>query len=325
MKTHQRTKLQMNHLSFLFLISISLSALGNCPDLTKNETAEDCPWAEITRQIVDQKKPCDPVLKASVPFIFEQFSKDQKAQEFLTLWGEAKNYDENAKAIIVDSKILQCLAEKLKLKNAVQPQNGFESVHAGLQHTYAYLFSNTPTPYGYKRARWTKDDIEKGFGLSKKALTPETKKGAFLSNVTYFFAKFAFQDDSELIKKLEAVGRKNKSVSPELMSLKTEKFQIKNLVETLPEKQIILHTTFVKMNPEKLISKNTYLLIYWVENQKNKTKSLITGFPVETSFVDRVLDEKNIGSKKPISTHYNAWISALTNAKETLMGSTEVR
>ena len=313
----------MNCLSVLFLVFISLGALGACPDLTKNETAQDCPWAEITRQIVDQKKLCDPVLKAHVPFIFKQLNKDQKSQEFLALWGEAKNYDENAKAIIVEVKILQCLAEKLNLKNSIQHQNGFESVHAGLQHTYAYLFSNTQTPYGYKRARWTKDDIERGFGLSKKALTPETKKGAFLSNVTYFFAKFAFRDDFELIKKLEISGRKNKSVSTELIALKAEKFQIKNLKESLPEKQIILHTIFVKMNPKKIISKNTHLLIYWVEDQKNKTKYLITGFPVETSFVDKALDEKKLGLKKPIITRYNAWISALTNSQESLVGLRE--
>ena len=295
-------------------------AKSDCPDLKKNETVADCPWAQMARQIVDQKNKCDLVFKTSTPFIFKQFKKDKESNEFLSLWGQAKNFDENTKSVIVDKKILECLSKKLNLKNAVQSRDGFETVHAGLQHTYAYLFSTTETPYGYKRARWTQGELELGFNLSQKALNPETKNGSFLANATYFFAKWAFHDDPELINKLEILGRKNRSVSEELINLKTDDFQVVQLVESVLDKPITLHTTFVKMNLKKIISKNTHLLIYWYEDTLTKKKYLITGFPVETSFVNRVLDEKNLGSKKVITTHYNAWVPELTDSKMTLLG-----
>lgn len=310
----------MKYFIILNLFLYAPFAKSICPDVKKNETAADCPWAQMARQIVDQKNKCEIVFKKSAPFIFKQFEKDKKSSEFLSLWGQAKNFDENAKSVIVDQKILECLAIKLNLKNAVALQDGFETVHAGLQHTYAYLFSQIETPYGYKRARWTGGELESGFGLSQKALNPETKNGSFLANVTYFFARWAFQDDSELINKLKISGRKFKSVSKELMDLKTDDFQVVQMVESVLDKPIILHTTFVKMDAKKLISKNTHLLVYWVEDTLSRKKYLITGFPVETSFVDRVLDEKNLGSKKVITTHYNAWIPELADSKVTLLG-----
>ncbi len=310
----------MKYFFVLNLFLYALSANGLCPDLKKNETANDCPWAEMFRQIIDHKKKCESIFKTSTPFMTKQFEKDKKSDEFLSLWGQAKNFDENAKSIIVDKKILECLAKKLNLKNAIELKDGFETVHAGLQHTYAYLFSQIQTPYGYKRARWTQGELESGFGLSQKALNPETKNGSFLANVTYFFAKWAFQDDSELINKLKISGRKFKSVSKELFDLKTDDFQVVQLVESVLDNPIILHTTFVKMNAKKIISKNTHLLIYWFEDTLSKKKFLITGFPVETSFVDRVLDEKNLGSKKVITTHYNAWIPELADSKVSLLG-----
>ena len=98
---------------------------------------------------------------------------------------------------------------------------------------------------------------------------------------------------------------------------------IRNLKETLADKKIILHTTFVKMNPEKLTSKNTHLLIYWVENQNNTTKQFITGFPVELGFVEKALDEKKLGAKKPIITRYNAWVPDLAISKDPLIGTIE--
>ena len=314
----------MRFLYFSLIFLISFNARSSCPDLSKNESSVDCPWADITRQIVDQSKTCNKVLKTNIPFIIDQMNKDKKSSMFLSMWGEAKNFDENAVSTIVDLKILKCLSEKLKLKNSIKKQHGFDSIHAGLQHTYAYLFSNLQTPYGYKRARWVNDDLQKGFGLTKNSLTPMTAKGAFLSNVTYFFAKFAFKEDIKLIKKLETYGLKNKSVSPELISINPENFEIKELKESLPQKQVIIHTTFVKMNSEKVTSKNTHLLIYWVENQKNKTKFLVTGFPVEQSFVNKIFDEKNIGLNKSIITRYNAWISDLANSREALIGLREV-
>lgn len=312
-KTQESISIHMKSLFSAFIFFIAVNALGICPDTVKNEKTEDCPWAEITREISEQKKSCTHVFKKEIPFISEQLKKDSKSAISISLWGEARNFDENAKSIIVDSSILNCLAEKLNLTQSIHQQTGFQSVHAGIQHTYAYLFSNTPTPYGYKRARWVRDDLQTGFGLSPKALTPFTTNGSFLTNVTYFFSKFAFSDDDVLIKKLEKEGQKNKSLSDELVALNPKNFQIRHLVEFPAGKPFVLHTTFVKMKDLGANSKNTHLLIYWVENIKTKSKQLITGFPVESGFVEKAFDIKNLGPGKPIVTRYNAWVTELAN------------
>ena len=308
----------MRKLAFLILL-LSMKSHGLCPDSAKNESPSDCPWAEITREILEPAKKCEGVLKKRTPYILKQLKMDLNSPEAISLWGTAKNFDDNAKATIVDLKILNCLTEKLNLKSSIQQQAGFETIHAGVQHTYAYLFSNLMTPYGYKRARWTKDDLQKGLGLSPLLLTPQTKHGAFLTNVTYLFAKFAFKDDAALLKKLE-----NKSLAPELLKFKAETFEVKNVKETIAEKNFVLHTTFVKLLPGNTATTNTHLLIYWIENTTTHSKSLITGFPVEQSFVDKAFDPKNMGPNRPISLRYNVWVNEVSDSKTTLTGLREV-
>ena len=205
------------NLFLLFIVAVSANAV--CPDLKKNETKADCPWAAITRKILEPKNTCEDVLKSKLSYIVKQIERDKKSSEFSSLWGQAKNFDENAKAVIVDPKILNYLAKKLNLESSIQTHAGFDSVHAGLQHTYAYLFSQLETPYGYKRARWVTGEIEQGFGLSPKTFNPETNKGSFLANVTYFFAMFAFKEDVQFLQDLQKQGQKNKSVSAELIQL----------------------------------------------------------------------------------------------------------
>lgn len=307
--------------SFFFILAFVMSAktLAKCPHADKKETKSDCPWAEITRKIVDQKQSCEKILKSDSPQVLTQLQNDRKSSDFLQLWGTAKNFDENAKSEIVDLKILKCLAAQVGVTDSIEDHPGFSTVHAGVQHTYAYLFSNLLTPYGYKRARWTSGELQAGFGLKPVQLTPKNRGGAFLANVTYFFAKFAFNADHELLKKLETSARKKNLVSAELLNFNYHKFEIKNLSETPVGKNVVLHTTFVKMNPKNLKGKNTHLLIYWVEN--NSAKYFISGFPVEQSFVDKAFDEKNLGPDKPIATRYNAWVPGVTDSPTPLSGS----
>ncbi len=304
----------------LFVTLVSFQAFAVCPDLTKKESSLDCPWAQITRQFADGQLSCKKVFNKETPSLNKQLAKDSTSLGFLNLWGQAKNFDDNAKAIIVNSKMVDCLADKLKIKNATEIQDSFEIVHAGLQHTYAYLFSNLETPYGYKRLRWTTDDIQDGLNLPTDTLRPTTKNGSFLTHVTYVFSKLAFQQDTKLFKKLETEGLKNKSLSKELIKLDQAAFSIQNLNEAIPNKNITLHTTFVKFKSENMSSKNTHLLIYWYENKLENKKYLITGFPVEASFVEQAFETKKLGQDQPIKTRYNAWIPGVTNSKEPLFG-----
>jgi hypothetical protein len=309
-------------LTFIF----SLKTYAICPDTTQKETFEDCPWSEMARDILQEPKKCIAILKKQTPFLLPKLKLDKNAAIAFRHWGLAKNFDDNAKAVIVEDPILRCIAQILNLEKTIQQEPQYQTVHAGLQHTYAYLFSNTPTPYGYKRARWTNGDLKNGFGFEKmNPLFPDSKKGAFLTNVTYFFAKFAFKDDAALLSELEIEGKKNKALAESLLLYKKEKYEIQKLVEHVKNTDYKIHTVFVKMNTEKIKSSNTHLLIYWIENTKAATKQLITGFPVEASFVTKALDAKGLGEDKPITLRYNAFVPELTSSVSPLTGLREIR
>src|SRR5205823_4357190 len=105
------------------------------------------------------------------------------------LWGTSINYDELAKAIIVHPAILRALDKSFVSHAPMEVQNidaqapesvatarllgvapthdpaGHPLAHAGMEHTYGYLFSVLKTSFGYKRARWVSGESERGFGL----------------------------------------------------------------------------------------------------------------------------------------------------------------
>jgi hypothetical protein len=286
--------------------------MATCPDPKLNEGPTDCPWAEMTRKIIDENKSCEAVIKKSAPFLLAQLKKDSEHPEFLEQWGQAKNFDEGAKGIIVDKKILQCLADKLKLKNAIEEKPEFNVIHAGLQHTYGYLFSNLITRFGYKRDRWTKDDIKTGLGLDTPLLN-ENRAGSLLANVTFLFAKFTFGTE----------GLADKAVAKDITGLDTKNFSVRHLRETLADKSFAIHTTFVKFNAANSGSKNTHLLIYWIENLKSKSHYFISGFPVDDTTVEKAFEPSSLGENKPLSTRYNAWVPGVTDSESLLTGTRE--
>lgn len=295
----------------LFSLLVGTKVMAVCPDTTLNEAQTDCPWAEMSRQITLEKKSCDKVFKASTPEILKQLKNDSTARELLELWGQAKNFDESAKGIIVEKPILECLSKKLKIKNAIVEKPEFNLVHAGMQHTYAYMFSNLVTKYGFKRDRWIKDDLRIGLGLTPGILSPQSSDGAFLSNVTYLFAKLTFGVDGI---------KSKKNIAKEILDLDIRKYQIRHLREIIANKNVTLHTQFIKLNTEKLNSKNTHLLIYWIEDTEKKKNELISGFPVDNSTVEKAFDLQNLGPGKPIATRYNAWVSGVTDSTAPLTG-----
>lgn len=304
----------MKKIILFSILTLGINAMAVCPDPAINEAATDCPWAEMAREISAGKKNCDAVFKNHAPEILKQLKGDSSAKELIDLWGQAKNFDEGAKGVIVEKPVLECLSKKLKIKNAIVEKPEFNLVHAGLQHTYAYLFSTLVTKYGFKRDRWVKDDLKLGLGLTPGVLSPDAKDGSFLANVTYLFSKLTFGVD----------GIKTKNhVAKEILDLDPKKYQIRHLREVLSDKGIVIHTHFVKLNTEKLSSKNTHLLIYWIEDTAKKKNYFISGFPVDTGTVDKAFDPQNLGEGKPVATRYNAWVPGVTDSLASLTGLRE--
>ena len=288
-----------------------------CPIFTLGETIEDCPWADITRALSHTQNIAAEFSK--LPGVVKELDKD-KGEKFLkTLWGDSINYDEGAKAIIVQPQVLDYLTSKLGVAARKD-----KIVHAGLEHTYGYLFSNLKTPFGYKRARWVRGDIENGFRLPRGTLGPYAQKGSFFANVTVFLSQIAFRTETDLAK--EALQKSNR-VSAAVFGFNFKKLDIKRIEETIEmhSRKVVLRTDLVSFFVKGLPTDNSHLLVYSFVDSEKPTPLLITAFPVNQAFVDQVLKPEKFGHGLPITTRYNAQINGVTGVNPPLLGTREIK
>src|SRR6185312_10106073 len=85
------------------------------------------------------------VLQKHCPHIYRQLVRLRECRGLLSLWGRSRNVDEFVEQAIVHPAILRVIGQLTGV-----PMRG-RIVHAGLEHTYGYLFSLIETPFGYKR------------------------------------------------------------------------------------------------------------------------------------------------------------------------------
>lgn len=123
--------------------------------------------------------------EAIVPSVASQIVSDA-GMDWLSFWGQSFNFDEHEHATIVDPKILALIGRIAKTEMRIG-----NSYHAGLTHTYGYLFSVLKTRYGFKRERWTTGTIEKGLGLPSGVFSPSPRQGTLLSNLTFTLMNIA--------------------------------------------------------------------------------------------------------------------------------------
>ncbi len=295
-----------------------------CPIVSLKETKEDCPWAAITRQCatVASEDAIEDILKRHSPDLLNAIKNDAHKENLKKVWGKSINFDEMKKSIIVKPLIMDNI---LKLAGVPAPlaSKGHNDkkiiVHAGIIHTYGYIFSNLLTPYGYKRSRWVKDDIESGFELARGTLGPRPSSGTLFSNVTYFLSRIAFRDDPGILKSLIGCD-----VSSVLKNFKFHNLKIRCLEETVKlrtDRTVKLRTDlveFIKMRDGK---SNQYLLVYSFFDSEEKKPLLITAFPVSSVFVESILNKSKLGEKKPVKTRYNAFISGFTDSGNVHIGT----
>ena len=292
--------------AFLSFGIFAFADSGNCPDLANGETAQDCPWALISKsldEVSKDKGDLNAFLKREAPGIVSQLEKDAKKSGLKSLWGEAINFDELAKGQIVNPITYDLLNDFFK----GSPRDN-QIVNAGLQHTYAYLFSTLKTPYGYKRARWVKPDITDGFKLPPDSISANPlDNGTLFSNITYFAGKIAYRVNSVQAKILK---KARFGVSRSVLQINFSKLESYRLVESLDN--IRIQTDLVKFPVPGAV--NSYLLVYSVSSPHYKNEQrLITMFPVDAAFVARVIDPQNLGENKPIQSRYNAYLPELAS------------
>lgn len=254
---------------------------------------EDSFWNTMTRETIKNEMNILDVLADNDPTLLEQIFTDSKDPLLPQFWGQSFNFDSNAKKTIVDEKIIK------DLQHIFGIQNDNQKVHAGIIHTYGYLFSIIETPYGYKRKRWIEPTLNTGFSLSSLALSPFTVDGGMFSNVTFFAGKIVFKTE-ERQTQLAAL----KNVANEVFTYdysKLKKFRLEEEIETY-----VLVTTFVEI--PKSSDENSFLLIYSTVNKLTGEEKLITAFPVNKETFQKTTAPAELGDNKKITLRYNAYL-----------------
>jgi len=293
-------------LLFVLLTVPVFSYAYECP--VGEEKAEDCPWAGVARLLnekADSGKDLEPVFKAHIPGLLSQMDRDGENAVLLKLWGESINYDELADGEIVHPGVLSFISARL---GAAQPRGRI--AHAGLEHTYGYLFSLLPTKFGFKRARWVRPDIERGLGLPEGAGGPSPDEGSLLANITCLAGGIALKDDSEAWALLERAGSGCSKAVKQYSFAGMKRVRLTEEVKLSGGREVVLRTDFVPFSGT--YGGNTHLLVYSVYDSGLRRAYLVTAFPVNSGFVQNATNPAGLGEGKVIQTRYNAYVEGIT-------------
>jgi hypothetical protein len=260
----------------------------------------------------------DDVFQREASVIASQMAIDSPNTAYLGLWGTAIDYQQaTATTYGTDPVVDYAIVDELNSVMGVAPRQD-KVTHAGVQHTYSYLFSLLQTPYGYKRARWVEPDVTSGFGLPAGTLGPTPPDGTLFENATYLAGEIAFDGKPEG----DVVKQNADGVAAAIVALDITTLSDTRLVEnaTLAAgRTIVLQTDFVQFPAAASTAANTYWLVYSVNDSGDGHNRLVTAFPISTSSFTQYTAASGLGTSVPISTAYNAWVDGLSGT--TVMGS----
>lgn len=246
-----------------------------------------------------------PVLRSVCPHVYRQIAQERKNTELLALWGRSDTVDENVGRQIVHQAILEAIGELA----GVRMRGRF--VHAGLQHTYGYLFSLIETPYGRKRERWVSTDLEKAFGLDPSLLSDRPKEGTLLANLTCFLGHIVYRGRPRRRLLFE---RSAAAIAPALLEYDYDRLAVCRVVEEPSANrnggpQVLLITDLVTF-PKRRTDEST-LLVYSIARGSDAASKLITTFPVTSETVRQIRDSVRPNEKVEIRLRYNAYVRGL--------------
>lgn len=295
------------------IVILILGLLSSCSHLFTSEFTKDNYWEKIVNSY-NGKQDFVQHIKQNEKNIYSQLELIKNDQQLISMWGLSQNFDSGAKQIILAEKIIGDLQGYFNVKNDNQ------IVHAGIMHTYGYLFSTLNTPYGFKRWRWTIPTFTEGMGLKDKSIGPHPKFGTLLSNLTYFAGKIAFKSKAR-IEELE----KLKNVSNEIKNFPFQNLEVVTLEEQVTNSKkfnYLFKTNFVKILNKVTKNhqeENDYLLIYSIVEPESKIEKVITVFPIKKDAYLKSTDELLLGTDRPIFVRYNAFIG--TSKDDRLSGN----
>jgi len=307
-KSYGKAAIGLSSLALLFFHAVCSAEcpLKSQPGDIAVETAADCPWAEAARAMRDQSAAggdLQKVFETYTPGLLKQLASDKANPAALALWGRSVNFDELAHGVIVSTDILNFLAVSL---DAPKPDGLI--MHAGLDHTYGYLFSVLQTKFGFKRARWVLPDINEGLGLPPGLISPAPPSGTLLANVTCLAGAIALKDDkaaAALLKKASA------GCAAPLRKFKARgRVRITEEVSLEGGRKVALRTDLVPF--KKASGGNSRLLVYSVYDSAAGQAYLVTAFPVAEGFAKGLTAPDGFGADKPVQTRYNAYVEGFT-------------
>lgn len=266
-------------------------------NINAHTPSEDQYWNDLALDSKESNHSIMRSLEANNPSLYNQILKDSKDPYLTIFWGKSLNFDSGAKKQIVEDKIIGDLQALFNIRNDNR------IVHAGIMHTYGYLFSTIDTPYGYKRKRWINPTVNQAFDLSGNSFSPETIEGGLLSNVTYFAGMLAFKNKSEL--------SILKNVSNEVFTYNYGDLNVDRVEEEIKDHTLV--TTLVRYPVKLMVSESDYLLIYSTVNHLTKKESLITVFPIDAKAYEKIVAQNAMGPNKKIALRYNTYLEDVGN------------
>lgn len=280
----------------LFTLLITLScAHKKTRNITAYTPMEDLYWNEMALESIESHTSILNTIEENNPALYNQILKDSKDPYVAMFWGKSVNFDSGAKKKIVDDKIIEDLQRLFSI------QNDNKIVHAGVMHTYGYLFSTINTPYGYKRKRWIAPTLNTAFSMSENSFSPEAIDGGLLSNVTYFSGMLAFKNKTDL--------SLLKNVSNEVFTYDYSKLPVDRIEETIKGHTLV--TTLVRFPVKILVEENDYLLIYSTIDHAMNKEFLVTAFPINAEAYSKIIANENMGPNQKITLRYNAYLEGI--------------
>lgn len=258
--------------------------------------------------------------KAAAPDIARQVMADANSP-LLAYWGLSRNFDENAQATIVHPKILTAIGTLAQVQRG--PGDAF---HAGLLHTYGYLFSRLKTPYGYKRERWVRPTIEQGLQIPSRTLRSHPRAGTLLQNLTYFLGRIVLRDSKRAWQRLD---RSEADIAPSLRDYAFDALTVSRVSESVKvpaadgtSRRVTLLTDIVPFFPRQGSRKSgsqktrKSLLIYAARDAAQPGTRLLTCFTVTADVVAALRDPATLGRNQPVRLRYNGVVPGLTGKTE---------
>lgn len=256
----------------------------------------------------DEGRPLGPLLKRLCPYVYGQLARDARRPALFSFWGRCVNVDENVGEQIAHPAILEAIGTL-----AGVPMCG-RSLHAGLQHTYGYLFSLIETPYGFKRDRWVSTDLERGFGVDATLFGERPRQGTLLANVTWFLGRIVFRDRPSSLRRLLGLAD---AAAPELVRYDYARLSVRRVVEAAPlpgepDREVFLRTDLVRYpHPPADRDAESVLLVYSSQRGARARVRLVTAFPVRAAVADELIASARVPAKADVRLRYNAYVAGL--------------